>query len=234
MLRQNRCKLRDVKLARGHTFVWSRSLHGSMIIDAGAHRCEFAYMMASKYGARVIALEPNSALPVNHSHQQIRLLRAALAVVDGQGSLFIDDNLEASSIIHEGASHNNDRAGAPCEFRSIRSLITEFNIDRIGLLKLDIEGAEFGVVESIDEDIALLIDQITIEFHPAAPTSAELPPIENAILHLKGLGFQMFRSSHTGYGDILFLNSRSFEIPGKLFGAALPYYRKVLEICFER
>lgn len=234
MNRMHNCRLRDVKLARGHTFVWCDSLRGSMVIDAGAHRCEFAHILASKYGARVIALEPNNTLSADHSHKEVRLLRSALADADGQGALFIGDNLEASSIIHEDASDAGGSVGVPCEFRSVRSLIAEFNIDRIGLLKLDIEGAEFDVIKSIDKELAHLIDQITIEFHPAAPRGKEFLPIDEAISHLKSLDFQMFRSSHTGYGDVLFLNSRNIKMPGKLFGVALPYYRKALEIYFER
>lgn len=226
--------LRDVRRNRGHTFVLSPGLLGSAVIDAGAHRCEFAYMMASKYGARVIALEPNRALPVDHSHEEVTLLRVALSEADGEGSLFIDDNPEGSSIIRDGVQDTESQAAVPCEFRSLRSLVAEFNINRIGLLKLDIEGAEFGVIQSIDDDLARLIHQITIEFHPAAPTSAELPKIENAIAYLEALGFQMCRSSYRGYGDIVLLNSRYFEIPGKFFRAALPYYRKTLEIFFEQ
>lgn len=223
------CKLRDVKLARGHTFVSSPSLRGSSVIDAGAHRCEFAEIIARNYGARVIALEPNKELPVEHRHPDIALVRAALSDDDGEGMLFLDENPEGSTIIRDGSKNIADLEKVPVTFRSLRSLVSEFNMDQIELLKLDIEGAEFSVIQSIDNELAGIIRQVTVEFHPAAAMREEVSRIKDACAHLAACGFHVFRSSYRGYGDVLFLNSRYFANPGQTFRYLLPYYRKALE-----
>jgi len=222
--------LRNVKLARGHTFICSPVLRGSTVIDGGAHRCEFAGIMARNYGTRVIALEPNTALPVEHCHPDISLVRAALSAEDGEGSFFLNENPEGSSIFQDPAKDAEDPEAVSVKFRGLRSLVEEFDIDEIGLLKLDIEGAEFDVIRSIDDDFARMIHQISVEFHPADPMRGEeIGRMEGAFAHLAKHGFNMCRSSYRGYGDVLFLNSRYFENPTKMFRVLLPYYRKVME-----
>jgi FkbM family methyltransferase len=226
---QQSCGLRDVKLARGHTFVCSPSLGGTTIIDAGAHRCEFASIMATTYGARVIALEPNPALSVEHHHPDITLVRAALSNEDGVGSFCLDENPEGGAIVCKNNRHLEGREVVPVRLRNLCSLVAEFEVDQIGLLKLDIEGAEFGVLHSIDADLSRKIRQITVEFHPTNPRGEVISRMERAFAHLVALGFYICRSSYGGYGDVLFLNSNCFENPSRMFRFLLPYYRKGLE-----
>ena len=228
---KQRCRLQDIKLARGHTFFSSSSLAGGLVIDGGAHRCEFANIMASTYDSRVVALEPNAALSIDHLHPNIELARAALSNGDSDGLLYLNENPEGSSIISDGSKHIEDEVTVLVKFRCLRSLVEEFEIDRIALLKLDIEGAEFEVIRSIDEDLAGRIHQITVEFHPADPKQGlEMARMESAFLHLAEHGFHMCRSSYHGYGDVLFLNSRYFEKPGRAVLMLLPYCRKAMEL----
>lgn len=219
----------DIKLARGHTFIYSPGLRGSAVIDGGAHRCEFADIMASTYGARVIGLEPNSELPIDYHHPDIALVRAALSDDDGEGAFFLDENPEGGSIIQGRSKHITEKKAVPVKFRGLASLVEEFGVDKFALLKLDIEGAEFDVIRSIGDDLASMIQQITVEFHPALPQGDDVVRMEAAFAHLAAQGFHMCRSSYRGYGDVLFLNSRYFKEPSKGFRLLLPYFRKGLE-----
>lgn len=186
--------------------------------------------MASSYGARVIALEPNTALPVDHHHPNIELVRAALSEDDGEGSFFLDENPEGSSIILDSSKYTEDQRKVPVKFRSLRSLVAEFDINEIGLLKLDIEGAEYDVIRLIDDDLARRIHQITVEFHPADPIrKGEIVRMQDAFAHLAEHGFHMCRASFRGFGDVLFLNSRHFAEPSLMFRVLLPYHRKAME-----
>ena len=77
----------------------------------------------------------------------------------------------------------------------INSLLKTLNIDHIDLLKMDIEGAEDGVLRTMSQDTAKVIKQITVEAH--INTSC------NAINgYVKALGFstQVFGGDNEIYG----------------------------------
>ena len=52
-----------------------------------------------------------------------------------------------------------------CEIRPLSDILRELDIDRIGLLKVDVEKAEFDVLEGIDGADWRRIDQIVVEVH---------------------------------------------------------------------
>lgn len=81
------------------------------------------------------------------------------------------------------------------KMKSFQDIINELGHQKIDILKIDIEGAEFNVLESILET-KIQIDQILIEFHERFLPNGKLKR-KNAInlLHLKG--FDLFAVSDT-------------------------------------
>lgn len=79
--------------------------------------------------------------------------------------------------------HGTD-PGFTAQCRTVRSLMAELGHDRIDLLKLDIEGAEFQVVESITND-RLPIGILCVEFH----RNGGLSGMKAAAATLKANGF---------------------------------------------
>ena len=219
----------DVALVRGHTFIASRLGPGSLVLDAGAHRCEFANAMAKRFGCRVIALEPNSTLLREPTEAGVTLVNAALSGADGTATLVLDENPEGSSIIQDHSPRPSGVISVEVPVRSVVSLANEFQIDRIDLLKLDIEGAEISVIDSLDETLSRKISQLTVEFHPSNATGDDEEIILEAVSRLRKLDFYPCKASYNGYGDIFFLNRNIFAAPGKFFAMAMPYYRKGLE-----
>jgi FkbM family methyltransferase len=229
---QFRTRLHHVKLARGHTFISCPSLRGSTVIDGGAHLGEFAVIMATFYGTKVIALEPNKELTIDLNHPDIFYVCAALSDGDGEGTMFLNQNIEASSIYCDTSDGSQNQHQVPVSIRGLQSLIEQFGVEQIGIVKLDVEGAEFSTIQSINDVLAPMIYQLTVEFHPTRPTGEEEYRMERSFKHLRELGFYICRSSFFGYGDVLFLNSRYFSKPGWMFRTLLPFYRKGLELGF--
>ena len=48
---------------------------------------------------------------------------------------------------------------------SLKDIISQYNISKIDLLKMDCEGCEYEVLQNIDEKTISLIDNIILEFH---------------------------------------------------------------------
>ena len=61
-----------------------------------------------------------------------------------------------------------------CELRTLSSMLQELNIDRVHLLKIDVERAELEVLEGIDEADWPAIDQIVAEVHDENGRLAEV------------------------------------------------------------
>ena len=85
-----------------------------------------------------------------------------------------------------------NRAHVTCELRTLSQIIDEYRLERIALLKLDIEGCERAALESIDDVHWPRIDQIVAELHDRR---RDLAPLTE-LLHRHG-----FTVSVTG-GDI--------------------------------
>jgi hypothetical protein len=79
------------------------------------------------------------------------------------------------------AATSHGEAARPSEV-SVPELIAKYKMDRIGLLKMDIEGGEFAVLGA-DENLNWLdrVDQLALEIHPGFGDAPAL--IDRLVLH---------------------------------------------------
>jgi FkbM family methyltransferase len=81
----------------------------------------------------------------------------------------------------------------PCQLRPLSDVITEANIDRIDLLKVDVEGAELDVLKGIGESNWPRIRQIALEINDStSSTAAEV----TAMLQNHGFKVAFEKQSH--------------------------------------
>lgn len=221
--------LYDFSLARGHSYISSSLGSGSVVIDAGAHRAEFSKEISDSFGSSVIALEPNPNLDKPLLGPNVVLVDAALSNKLGTADFILDDNPEASRLTIEANHSVSSNRTINVKTTSLSEIIEDFNIKKIELLKLDVEGAEYDIIQSIDRKLSNIIGQISVEFHPLNPVGGELEKFNATCAHLGSMGFKMLRASYSGYGDVLFLNELFFTPPGPFLTRVLPLYRKFLE-----
>ena len=81
--------------------------------------------------------------------------------------------------------------------KTLKSLAQEFGHQTIDLLKMDIEGAEYDVIDNLEEQ-GVEINQILIEFHHMYK-GISLDDTKNAIDKLRKLGFELFHISQRNY-----------------------------------
>lgn len=72
----------------------------------------------------------------------------------------------------------------PCKVRTLSNVIRNQQVERIDLLKIDVEGSEIDVLKGIDDRDWPLIRQISMEVH-----SATKPHLVDLMAQLRALGF---------------------------------------------
>ena len=137
------------------------------VIDLGAN-CGLFSVWAACNGAEVVAVEAQHGFAdeirglaarngvSGRVHTEVAMASGMIASGAAVGVLADDHRWSASS--HGAASRPADV--------SLPQLISAYQIGRVGLLKMDIEGGEFAVLAE-DEDLGWLdaVDQIALEVH---------------------------------------------------------------------
>jgi len=198
-----------MKIARicNHTFLSNLLSSGDIVIDAGAHRGEFSEHIHRLANVTVYGFEANPELFSKlQSSQKIEYIDMAVASQIGE-ILFQKGEAEAGSIVFR----KNSGDVVTVTSTTLDSFCQTRNIDTISLLKLDIEGAELEVLESISLDLISRIGQITVEFHDFV-NPEDLPRIKSVVAHLQKSGFYFIRLSAHTWGDCLFINTRALKL----------------------
>lgn len=134
-----------------------------VVVDAGAHVGLFA-LMAGAYASRVVALEPNpfnfALLNLNilkNTPSPIKGLQLGLWTHVGELELAQSGDSGSGSFVREGGIHY-------CvSTTTLDDLLAD--LDTVDLLKLDIEGAEFEVLNQASEGALRKVRCIVAELH---------------------------------------------------------------------
>jgi FkbM family methyltransferase len=201
----------DLVRIRGHA-VWTPPLGASsLVIDAGSHRGEFSAEIHRRFGCRCIAVEANPTLAAK---LQVppggQVIHAALAAADGTANFVFRDNPEGGSITAQAADQGNSTSTV--EMVALATLMRWIGAQRLDLLKLDIEGAEFPLLEQTPDEVLSRIGQITIEFHDFIPEFKGRGLFEAARARLECLGFLCCPMAFRTHGDVLFLNRQVIRL----------------------
>lgn len=140
---------------------------GDTVIDCGAHIGSFTRLaLANK--ANVIAIEPADnnfeLLKINTEGQKNLKLINALLWTGKEVAFKVDPKRgELNKIDGDGVMQPSVR---------LDDLITKFKIEKINLLKMDIEGAEYEVLYNFKH--LKIVEQLTMEWHYGSSNLAKL------------------------------------------------------------
>lgn len=176
-------------------FVWQQyklepHVNPRVIFDAGSNSgFSVLYFRIMHPEARIFALEPDSVafnkLQVNtRSQPGIIARRVALAGTDGSRTFYRSSQSWVSSLLPSEVWTSGDEA-APVDqvsedvqTRSLPSLMAEFGVNYVDLLKLDVEGAEWEVLPQIagTDSIGALLGELHWDVGNA-PASRQLEDV---------------------------------------------------------
>lgn len=195
-----------------HTFITTPLRRESKILDLGVNNCEFSLKISSLIpGCKIFGVEANpilfSRLP---KLGNFKAINAAVASSTGKILFYKSKDADGSIIF-------KDRITAETEVFEVNSVdlikihqLSNFNI--IDLIKIDIEGAELEIFETMSEDFwKNNVKQITVEFHDFLQLN-HLDRIKSIILKMKSLGFYSYAFSGRDFSDVLFINKRYINV----------------------
>lgn len=194
----------------------------SNVIDLGANVGGFSGTMKTVFGCKCFAVEPNKNLHFHFINKDIKVFDYAIGSIDGPISFYISSNPEASSIISDFENVWGTEEKVTVEGLTFASLIKKLDLDKqfIEILKIDIEGAELDLIESLNDNDILNVKQITIEFHDWINSDLHERTVAS-IKKLKSFGFNLFSDTphHRNAVEMLFVNKNlvQFNFKQKVF-----------------
>lgn len=202
-----------------HTFVDSSLGPDSVVIDCGGFHGGFSNAVNRRFGCVCHVLEPS---PENFRHipERLGIIRhpVALSTVDGEAEFHLAYSPICNSL-RSLAETAQPLETIRVETVTLPSFLKANGIDRIDLLKLDIEGMEMEVLETLPETVLEKISQITVELHDPfiAPKGADLRRMNRLVHRLDHAGFSLVMPMRPIYFDTLFLNRDALSLSGGAF-----------------
>ena len=175
------------------------------VIDIGAHIGLFSLLVSQlcKTG-KILSFEPVSEnfdllvsnLKLNRI-ENILPFNMAVSKNSGRLDLFLNNDQSAHSIFSKSSESIN------VESTSLQKIFEEHKISSCKILKLDCEGAEYEIIDSLPSEYLDKIQNMVIEYH-LADTKPEL--VKSLILKIKNAGFKIKTRPH--HNDMGFLIAR--------------------------
>jgi FkbM family methyltransferase len=141
----------------------------STVIDIGANSGLFSKLCVDKNVNHVYAIEPNSECMVNlnsifKNEPRVTIINKAISNVEGDVELFTSKECTTLGSLDKNHSNTNTIIQT-VKCTTLEKIVTEFNITSISLLKLDVEGAEYSILENLSNKVYDITDSILLEYH---------------------------------------------------------------------
>jgi FkbM family methyltransferase len=153
-----------------------------------------------KYGLQVYAFDPTPRsiewVKRRDWPPEFHFYPFGIAAKDGTEVFYPPENPEHVSHTILDRPTTADRA-IEVEMKRLCTIADMLDHRHIDVLKLDIEGAEYAVIEDIARTSEVEIDQILIEFHHFFP-NVTIDQTLNTVERLNELGYQIFHVSPGG------------------------------------
>lgn len=137
----------------------------SIVFDLGGYHGDFAVAVHERYGCKVYIFEPVPEFYLKcverfRGNNKIVCLNYGLASADGWLDIGLAANASSFSSPHaKGATQR-------VEVRSVVECIRLLEIERIDLMKINIEGGEFDVLPAlIESDCIKKVQHLQVQFH---------------------------------------------------------------------
>lgn len=187
-----------------HTILTNFLMKQPLILDCGANKGEFSAYFSEEFGAHVFGFEPDprlfSELP---SHPNIKFFQVAVTGIGNKFTLKLGELNCSSGYFKE----ETDQQTIEVDSIQLENFCLERGINKIDLIKLDIEGAEIDVLQKASDEFLLKTDQITVEFHDFL-MGDQLILIKKVVKKMRNLGFYYAKISFFDHSNVIFINTK--------------------------
>jgi len=157
----------------------------------------FDRAIIEKHGCEVFAFDPTPK-SINWVNQQeiserFRFFELGISSNSGPVDFFLPKNRNHVSGSMISQNNINLKEKVIVEMRTMQDILKELNHTHIDVLKMDIEGEEYDVIDNIlDNNIA--VDQILVEFHDRFFNDGTIKSLQT-VKKLKSKGYEIFAVS---------------------------------------
>jgi FkbM family methyltransferase len=176
------------------------------VIDLGANVGLFSlYMLKKRNCKRIYAVEPTkkafSQLSESlHDEPNSSIHKLAIHNFDGKSKIkSVEDNSTISGFIddvHPYTHHNMKEEEV--DVVTLSRFMNDHNLDHVDLIKIDIEGSEYDVIDSLSDFDLLKSDRYLIEYHWAKTKN-----IKKIVDRFKFLGFNILNNEDPTFDNDL-------------------------------
>jgi len=202
-----------IRRLREHSFFAILLARPAAVADFGAHRGEFLAAFTSEHPiSRALLVEADPALAESLKKRfgdKIDIVHAAVIGETKKGPVRFTRSIEpeSSSIFREwSAAHGiADEVTVPTlEFSDAVNRLGE----RIDLIKMDVEGAEIGILENASASDLASCYQLTVEFHDKRPPFTRRD-VDRVCRRMRAEGYGIVMANWPRVDDVLFVNLKS-------------------------
>ena len=193
---------------QGHSFVADWLGPVSVVVDLGATEGDFARDVMDRFACRVWAVE---AAPELAERLKVRpglvVEHAAMGGREGFADLRTYAGRYASAVLEAPTTL---QASVRVPATTLEAFLGRHGLERIDLLKVDIEGSELEMFAATSDRTLLNCIQMTVEFHDFEDP-AMAPRVRETDARLRRLGFQRLAFTWD-HSDVLYVNTASHRI----------------------
>lgn len=202
-----KAKRLGIKFFKPNYLFFERFNSNSVIIDAGCgFQADFSCALIKDYNLHAFGIDPTLKHKPFLAELEIKnngkFKHVPVAITKNNGKITFNETLdnESGSILaeHKNILHDSIRT-YEVESMNLLSLIDHLKLKEVDLLKLDLEGAEFELLNSISKEELLPFKQIFIEFHHLAVKSYSKKDTNRIVSRIKSFGFNSFTLDRINY-----------------------------------
>lgn len=138
----------------------------SIVFDVGGYVGDFAHEINEKYGCKVYLFEPHPIFYktcVERFKNNENVIPLNYGLSDTEGEFFLANSVDGSSFSNPNLTNVK---GINCKVKEFISVMDDIDVKEIDLLKLNIEGIEYTLLNHLAENNSLnLIREYQIQFH---------------------------------------------------------------------
>ena len=195
----------------GHSVLIDDLKLSSTVVDLGANHGNFAMAIVERFRCKPFCVEPDPGLyQALAKNSAISACNVAVTTQNGPARFYVAENAECSSLTPPKSSKTI--AEIECQTVTLETLLASMGLEQVDVLKIDIEGLELQLLNSLDARVLDRINQLTVEFHDAIGMGT-VKQIVETIDHLRNYGFGAVRGSFFDYSDVLFLHTERLKMP---------------------
>lgn len=185
----------------------------SVIVDIGlGEDISFSESLIRQHGCYVYGFDPTPksiAYVCRRQAPNFSLFEVGVGAERGEATFYLPNtDSHVSGSLHHAAHVGHEKITVPLV--AIEDIPRMIDVEKIDLLKMDVEGAEYDILESKGfENVVAKTNQICIEFHHRWPAFGKAKTV-SAIRRLEELGYTVAWVSASNE-EVLFVRNSAFD-----------------------